>query len=162
MEGSQEMIETSAAERFLSGRRFAVVGASDDDRSFGKTVYTELRDRGYEVVPVNRRGETVAGDRCYPSVGALPAPVDGVVVMVGRDDAVDVVRDCVEQGVPRVWLFKGLGAPGSVSAEAVSLCEDNGIDVVAGACPLMFLEPVGWFHKIHRGMRHLNGSLSRA
>ena len=27
---------------------------------------------------------------------------------------------------------------------------------------LMFLEPVAWFHKFHRTLRHLNGSLSKA
>ena len=37
----------------------------------------------------------------------------------------------------RVWLFKGLGGPGALSDEAVQLCHDNKIDVVAGACPLM-------------------------
>lgn len=63
---------------------------------------------------------------------------------------------------PRVWLFMGLGGPGALSDEAVQLCHDKGIDVVAGACPLMFLEFVGWSHKLHRMARHLNGSLSRS
>ena len=58
-----------------------------------------------------------------------------------------------------MWLFKGIGGPGALSDEVVRLCEDNGIDVVAGACPLMFLEPVGWFHRLHRSARRHNGSL---
>jgi hypothetical protein len=33
---------------------------------------------------------------------------------------------------------------------------------VVEACPLMFLEPVGWFHRVHRSLRHANKSLAKA
>ena len=146
--------------RFLSGRRFAVVGASDDPRNFGRTVYQALRDHGYEVVPVNPAASQVEGDRCLPDLASVAGPVDGVVVMVGADHAADVVRDCVERGVDRVWLFRGLGGQGATSEAALRLCAEHGIDVVAGACPLMFLEPVGWFHRVHRAGRRANHSLA--
>jgi hypothetical protein len=32
----------------------------------------------------------------------------------------------------------------------VAFCADHDIEVVDGACPLMFLEPVKGFHKVHR------------
>ena len=155
------MVSAEAVARFLAGRRLAVVGVSDTSGNFGKTVYEALRDRGYGVVPVNPKAETVGGDRCYPDLREAPGPLDGVVVMVEPGAAVEIVRQCIALGVPRVWLFKGLGGSGAVSDEAVRLCDEHGIEVVPGACPLMFLEPVGWFHKAHRGMRHLNGSLAR-
>ena len=41
----------------------------------------------------------------------------------------------------------------------MALCHEAGVDVVEGACPMMFLEPVGWFHRLHRSMRHVNHSL---
>lgn len=154
------MIDTGMVQEFLSCERLAVVGASDDKGSFGGEIYRQLRDHGYRVVAVNPGRETVAGDPCYPDVAALPEPVDGVVVMVGKDRSAGAVQQCLDAGVPRVWLFKGAG-PGAVSAEAVRLCEEHGTPVIAGACPLMFLEPMAWFHKLHRGVRHLNGSLSR-
>ena len=81
--------------------------------------------------------------------------------MVHRDRAVPVVEEAIGFGIPRVWLFKGVGGAGSVSPEAVALCRSNGVTVVPGACPLMFLGPVATIHRIHRGVRHLNGSLSR-
>jgi predicted CoA-binding protein len=156
------MIDPAVVTEFLSHDRIAVVGASSDRRKFGNTVFRTLRAKGYTVVPVNPRADAIEGVPCVPDVASIEPPVDGAVVMVGRAAAVDVVRDCVTAGVPRVWLFKGLGAEGAVSDEAVALCEEHGIPVVAGACPLMFLEPVGWFHRIHRTARHLNGSVARA
>jgi uncharacterized protein len=153
------VIDTETVGRFLTGRRIAVVGASDDQRNFGRTVYTALRDHGYDVVAVNPNAEAVAGDPCHPEIAAVPGSIDGAVVMVNQDRAADVVRACATAGVRRVWLFQGIGAQGAVSDEAVQLCRDHDIEVVAGACPLMFLEPVGWFHRLHRRARRLNGSL---
>ena len=154
------MVTMESVERFLGGRRVAVVGASDGKDNFGGTIYRELRSHGYEVVAVNPHADRVAGDPCVPDLASVPAPpVDGAVLVVHPDIAVEAVRACIDLGIPRVWLFKGIGGAGAVSDEVVRLCEDNGIDVVAGACPLMFLEPVGWFHRVHRATRRLNGSL---
>jgi predicted CoA-binding protein len=153
-------ISTAAVQDFLAQTRLAVVGASDAKGSFGGTIYGELRDHGYDVVAVNPGCETVAGAPCYPTLGDVPAALDGVIVMVNRDAAVDVVGDCVTLAIPRVWLFKGLGSPGAVSEEAVRLCQDNDITVIPGACPLMFLDPVGLPHRIHRGVRRLKGALA--
>ena len=95
-------------------------------------------------------------------IAQVLSDIDGAVVMVHRDKAVEIVDACAAKGISRVWLFKGLGAPGAVSEDAVARCGALGIDVVAGACPLMFLEPVGWFHRVHRGARRLNGSLAKS
>lgn len=156
------MIDQETATAFLTSGRLAVVGASDDQRNFGNAVYRALRDHDIETVAVNPRTDVVAGDPSYPDLASVPGTIDGVIVMVGRDKAADVVRACIDYGVRRVWLFRGLGGPGALSDEAVKLCHDHGVEVVAGACPFMFLEPVGWFHKTHRTMRRLNGSLARA
>jgi predicted CoA-binding protein len=156
------MFHEVVAQDFLAQHRVALVGASENPKSFGNTIYRELRDHGYEVIPVNPGSDTVEGDRCYPDLASVPGDVDAVMVMVHRDAAADVVRACIERGVGHVWLFKGVGGPGAVSDEAADLCRQNGIHVVAGACPLMFLEPVAWFHRAHRAIRHLNGSLAKA
>lgn len=154
-------IDPRTVESFLAGHRFAVVGASDDARSIGNSVYLALRDHGYDVVPVNPNASTVAGDACVPDLAAVDGQLDGAVIMVNAAAALDVVRQCVDRKIPRVWLFQGLGSPGARSDEAVALCETNGIEVVPGACPFMFLEPVGWFHRVHRAARRANGSLGR-
>jgi len=156
------MIDQRNVSAFLAGRRIAVVGASDAKQSFGRAVYVAMRDHGYEVVAVNPNATEVAGDPCVPNLSAVDGDVDGVVLMTNATIGLDVVREAIALGIPRVWLFKGIGAPGSVSDEAVRLCEDAGVDVIAGACPLMFLEPVGAGHRAHRFFRRLNGSVSKA
>jgi len=154
------MVTTSSAEKFLQGHRIVVVGASDDPKNFGGTIYRALRDHGYATTPVHPTADTVAGDPTHRSFDTIFAPIDGVVVMVPAPAALEVVRACVERGVRNVWLFKGIGAAGAMSDEAVALCRDNGINVVEGACPLMFLEPVGIAHRVHRSVRHLSHALT--
>ena len=159
----RHVVDTAAAHSFLAQRRRVVVGASDDPKSFGRTIYRALRAQGTDVVAVNSQARTVDAQPCYPDLAAVPGAIDGVIVMVYRDNrAIEVVRDCVERAVPRVWLFKGLGGKGmgAVSDVVVELCHEHGIEVIAGACPLMFLEPVGWDHRVHRSIRRRKGALA--
>jgi uncharacterized protein len=155
-------VDPGAAAAFLKERRLAVVGASDSAGNFARTVLGALRDRGVDVVAVHPSGRPVDGTVCYGSLAEVPGTLDGVIVMVAPERAVEVVGDCAEHGVPRVWLFKGLGGVGAATDDVVELARELGLEVIAGACPIMFLEPVGWFHRVHRSARRANGSLAKA
>lgn len=142
-------VSAARAEAFLDRHRLAVVGASDERGNMGGAILRDLWLHGHDVVPVHPTARLAGGHRCAASVAAA-GPVDGAVVVVPAGPAVEVVRECIAAGVPAVWLFKGLGGEGAVSDEAVALCEEAGVEVVAGACPLMFGHPVGLVHRIHR------------
>ncbi len=137
-----------AIDAFLSGQRLAMIGVSRNPKAFANSVYRELRDHGYEMFPVHPVADEVEGDRCVTTVGELP-DVDGAMIMVAADHSADVVTACADRGIDRVWLHRGTG-PGSVSADAIRVAEEHQIEIVDGACPLMFLEPTGWIHRIHR------------
>jgi predicted CoA-binding protein len=153
-------VDEAAVARFLSGTRIALIGASDSPKNFSSTVFKELTSRGYDVVPVNPSYNTVEGCACYSTVGDIPVIMDGAIIMVPSQAAPEVIRQCLDARVRRLWLFKGLGGPGATSELASKICHDAGIDVVDGACPMMFLEPVGWFHRVHRTVRHLRGDVA--
>jgi hypothetical protein len=155
------VIDPRLAKEFLSHSHLAVVGASADPRNFGTTIYRELKGRGYDVVAVNPTVETVDGDPCYPGIASVSGQLEGAILVVPRDKSAELVRECMLSGVPRVWLFQGIGGVGAVSDEAVQLCQDNGLSVVAGACPMMFLEPAGWFHRAHRVVRRVKGAVGK-
>ena len=156
------MITNDSVRSFLDGHRIAVIGASDRKDSFARTIDQALSDHGYDVVPVNPRLTELDQRPCYASVKDVPGPVDGAIVMVGPDRATQAVEELAEAGIRKVWLFKGLAAAGAASPEAISACERHGLETVAGACPLMFLEPVGSVHRIHRSVRRLRRGLERS
>lgn len=148
------MVSRKAVDEFLSGRRIAVAGVSRDTKGFGNMVFRELKARGYQPIPVNPNATTLEGERCYPSVGSLPTPVDGVILMLPPDAAIQVVKEAQAAGVRRVWFH-----PRAVSPEGVKLARESGMLVVEGACPFMFLAPVGFIHRCHRFVTNLSGAI---
>ncbi len=138
-------------EQFLACPYLAIVGVSRDSRQFPNMVFRKLRESGHTLYPVNSHPEvdTLEGETCYHRLADVPDPVDGVIIMVPADKAPEVIREAAARGIPRVWLHRGAG-PGAVSDEAVALCRELGLEVVDGACPLMFDSPVGVIHKVHR------------
>jgi uncharacterized protein len=135
----------NAIQQFVSEKTMAVVGVSAGGKGFGSFAYTELKKRGFRLLPVHPTAPVIQGDPCWPRLADLPEKVDRVLVVVKPDRAVEVVRDAAAAGVKHVWLQQG-----AESAAAVELARERGLAVVQGQCILMFTEPVGSFHKVHR------------
>ena len=146
--------------QFLSGRRMAVTGVSRHVGQAANAVYRKLKDCGYEVFPINPNCSEVEGVRCYPNLAAIPVPVDGVVIATHPAVSVDVVRQCSQHEVGRVWFHRSFGN-GSVSEQAVRECEARGIHCIVGGCPLMFCDPVDFGHKCMRWWLQRRGRVPR-
>lgn len=119
-------------EEFINERVWAVVGVSTDPSKFGNKVFCDLRRAGYTVYGVNPRGGEVDGQQLAHSLADLaekPAVVDLVVppAVTGQ-----VVQQCAELGLDRVWM-----QPGSESEEAITFCQQHGIRVVYGTCAMI-------------------------
>lgn len=144
------MASTPAAiERFLGAKRLAVAGVSRDARQAANAIFRKLRESGHEVYPLNPRADEVEGARCFPDLASVPVDVEGVVIATHPGVSLDVVRQCAELGVSRVWLHRSFGS-GSVSREAIAECEARGIECIVGGCPLMFCPPVDVAHRCMR------------
>src|SRR6185369_13238042 len=111
---------------FLRGRRIAVAGVSRDARQPANAIFRKLKGAGYEVFPINPKTTMVEGTTCYADLAAVPAPLDGVVIVTAPGAALDIVRQCASRGVPRVWFHRSFG-DGSVSDAAVRECAAKGI-----------------------------------
>jgi predicted CoA-binding protein len=131
---------------FLRGERFAVAGVSRDKSQAANHIFRKLRASGYEVVPVNPNAESVEGTVCYRDLHTVPGTVDGVVVATPPQAGLDIVRQCADRGIPRVWFHRSFGK-GSVAEEAVRECERRGVEAIVGGCPMMVCEPVDLVHR---------------
>ena len=145
---------------FLSQKRIAVVGVSRQTRDFTRALFREFSRRGYDVVPVNPNAAEVEGRRCFARVQDVDPPVDAVLVMTPARGAEQVVRDCAQAGITRVWLYRAVGQ-GAVSPGAVDFCRKNGIQVVDGHCPFLFWHDAPFFHKLHGFVMKLTGRYPR-
>ena len=146
---------------FLAQKRIAVAGVSRDNSGHraSNLIYRRLKTTGHDVFPVNPHMQTFDGDRCYPNLQSIPGGVDGVVIITRPDIATQIVRDCNDAGVHRVWMHQSLGSPSSVSKEAVEYCREREISVIAGGCPMMYGDHVDLGHKCMRWILKLTGGL---
>jgi len=144
-------------QEFLAQKRFAFVGVSRKPQDFSRAVFREFRNRGYEPVPVHPHANEIDGLKCYPRFEDIQPPVDSLLLMTSPSVTGVIVRQAAAAGVKRIWMHRGGGA-GAVNPEAVQFCEANGITVIPGQCPLMFLSHPGWIHRVHAFFRKLTGS----
>lgn len=123
---------TEEIQRMLAAPSCAVVGASRDPEKFGALVYRRLKEAGKTVYAVNPSAEEVEGDRCYPSLSALPqTPILAVMVVPPRVTE-DAVTECIRLGIKQIWM-----QPGAESEAAIAGCHANGIAVVSGGACIM-------------------------
>ncbi len=115
---------------------------------------------GGQTVPNSPSAEEAEGDRCFHDLKSIPGGVDAVVVGTAAPESAGVVRDCAEQSIQHVWLNRSFGS-GSVSDGAADLARQNGITVIAGACPMMFLPGADIGHRCMRWLLSLTGGLPK-
>ena len=138
-----------AVAQFLAGKRLVVAGVSRSGRAPSNAIFKRFRECGYEVFPVNPGATSIGGERCYPDLPSVPAPIDGVMIATHPDAGAAVVRQCAELGISRVWFHRSIG-DGSVSPEALAVCRANHIEPIVGGCPMMYCGGVDIFHKCMR------------
>ena len=136
----QEMVND-----FLSQEKIAVVGVRTTMEDAANSIYKKLKDTGHNVVAINPKTDTYKGDPCYPSVKDIPGGAQAAVLVTRPELTEKVVRECKEAGITHVWMHRSIGD--STSQEAIAYCKENGINVIPGACPMMFVEPVDFGHK---------------
>ena len=95
-------------------------------------MYFQLKKAGYTVYAINPGLKSIDGDTCYPSLGALPTKPDAVSVVVPPKVTEQVIKDCIDLGITRVWM-----QPGSESEEAIRNGEEHGITVIHDQCVLI-------------------------
>lgn len=151
----------SAADEFLAQRRIAVTGVSRTPGSHGgNTIYTQLRARGFDVVPVNPHAEAAEGDPCYPDLASVPGGVGAVVIATAPAHALGTVEQAAALGVRYVWLHRGPG-PASVDPDAVAYGRAHGLTVLDGGCPLMFGAASDRTHRAMCRLLTLTGAVPR-
>jgi predicted CoA-binding protein len=131
-------------DEFASQGKLALVGMSGKKKKFGNQIYQELTASGYELFPVHPTAKSIDGRTCWPTLAAVPEPVEGVIIAVPPQSAFQVVKEAVQAGLERIWL-----QPGADSPEAIRYGEEHGVNVIHGHCVLMFMGSSHWIHRLH-------------
>ncbi|MBN2239200.1 MAG: CoA-binding protein [Dehalococcoidales bacterium] len=115
-------------QEFMGMKIFAIIGATANEEKNGNKIFKNLKNRGYEVYPVNPRLDELDGDKVYHTLSDIPVKVDVVDFVVPPAVTEETLKECKKLGLTRIWL-----QPGSESDNAIQYCLDNGMQVLYDA-----------------------------
>jgi acetyltransferase len=104
---------------FFSPKTVAVVGATENVNSVGRTVLWNLVTSpfGGTVYPVNPKRPSVLGVKAYKSISDIPEQVDLAVIVTPPPTIPGIIRECGENGVRGAVVisagFKEIGPEGA-------------------------------------------------
>ncbi len=107
----------------FSPHTIAVVGATETQGSVGRAVVENLASLGDRMFPINPKRAAVLGRRTFPSIAAVPEPVDLAVIVTPAASVPEIIRQCADAGVPGAIIisagFKECGASGAALEQQV-------------------------------------------
>lgn len=129
--------EAVSVRALLNPDKVAIIGAGRHPDSLGNIVLRTLLRGGFagEVYPVNPNAKTIRKRPAYPSISAVPGPVDLAVITVPAHAVLEVVDECAEAGVSALLVmsagFAEVGKDGGrLQAEVVRRARVSGMRVV--------------------------------
>lgn len=125
----------------FSPKVVAVIGATENPGSVGRTVFQNMGRGGFEgtVYPVNPKRSSVLCVKAYPKIGAIPEQVDLAVITTPAATVPGLIKECVDAGVKGAVIisagFKETG-PAGVELEQKVLAEarKGGMRLVGPNC----------------------------
>lgn len=135
-------------ERAFHPQSIAIVGASStpppNDRQWGGgyMFIRHLQELSFpgRIYPVNPKATTIRGLPAYPSVTAIPEPVDLVIVAVPSPAAPAVLEDCIKANAKNVHMFtSGYSEVGDAEGKqreqvVVEIARRGGLRIIGPNC----------------------------
>ena len=112
-------------------KTLAVVGLSSKPSRPSHGVSAYMKAHGYRIIPVNPNETEVLGERAYPSLEAVPEPVEVVVIFRRSEYVRDVVESAIRKDAKVVWMQEGV-----FDQEATLRAQEAGLTVIQDHCIL--------------------------
>lgn len=110
-------------------RTIAVVGLSSNPARPSYRVARYMQQQGKVVIPVNPHEADVLGEPAYPSLSAVPGPIDLVNVFRRSEEAGAIVDEAIRIQAKAIWLQEGV-----VDEAAALRARQAGLQVVMDRC----------------------------
>ena len=130
-------------EAFFQPASVAVIGASSDPQKLGYAVLKNLVEGGYaqrgKVFPINLTASEILGHPAYPTVAAVPEPIDLAVIVIPYPHVPAALRTCGEKGIPAAIVisagFREAGREGlERELELIAIAKEYGIRLIGPNC----------------------------
>ena len=131
----------------LHPNSIAVVGASRAPGKVGYAVFRNLLNFQGELYPVNPNAEEIMGKKVYPSISAIPGPVEMVVIATPAKLVPDIVKEAGQKGVKSAVIltagFRETNEEGKkLEDELLRVARETGIRIVGPNCLGIVIPPL--------------------
>src|SRR5215217_7892466 len=149
------MTDGNQLEAIFHPRNVAIVGLSSGSTArtgFGGNGFlTSIRDMGFAgpLYPVNPKATEIEGLPCYPSLRAIPEPVDYVISSVPAPAVPQLVDDAIATGVRAIHFFTagfretGEADRAELEQRAMARLRAAGIRVIGPNCMGLYVPSAG-------------------
>src|SRR5689334_1980553 len=100
-ERRESIAAVNALKLFFEPRAVAVIGASRHRGTIGGEILHNLLSFGFKgpVYPVNPAATVIENVKCYPTIEAVPGPVDLAVIVIPAEKVIEVAAGCARKNV---------------------------------------------------------------
>jgi len=124
------MDDITSLRRILKENRvIAVVGLSANWWRPSYFAAKYMQEHGYRVIPVNPAYQEVLGEKCYPSLSAIPFKVDVVDCFRKSEEIGSLADEAIAIGARCLWMQLGV-----INPDAAAKARAAGLDVVMDRC----------------------------
>jgi uncharacterized protein len=111
----------------------AVLGASPKPERYANQAMRLLAQHGHHAIPINPAFDEIEGEKCYPSVGSAPEPIDTITMYLGKARSDPLSAEIIAKKPARLIMN-----PGAENDDLAAKARKHGIEVVEG-CTLVML-----------------------
>ena len=140
-ERRESIAAVNALKLFFEPRAVAVIGASRRRGTIGGEIFHNLLSYGFKgaVYPVNPTTTVIENVESFPTVEAIPGPVDLAVIVVPAAKVIEVASACARKGVKALVVisagFSETGREGKArQAELLNVCRGAGMRLIGPNC----------------------------
>jgi acetyltransferase len=131
--------KNESLERLFNPDSIAVVGASDRSERLGALALVAIQTYSGKKFAVNPRLQNVGNIPCFPSISAIPEPIDLALICVRGPLVPQAIEDAANAGVRAAIIFaagfKELGSQGEIEQKRIKkLANDSKIAVIGPNC----------------------------
>jgi Predicted CoA-binding protein len=124
------MTDIQTLRRILKeNQTIAVVGLSPDWYRPSYFAAKYMKDHGYRIIPINPSCTEILGEKCYPTLRAIPEPVDIVDIFRRAEEVPPYVEEAIAIRARVLWMQLGI-----VHESAAAHARQAGLEVVMNHC----------------------------
>jgi predicted CoA-binding protein len=135
-------------ENFWNANTFAVI--TDNTKPAMKWAAYELKKQGKKVYIVDLSDKPDPGS--LKNVSELPGSLDRAIIGITKSEPGNLIPVLKEKGAKKVWIHWK-----TETEKALSACEEENLEYLAGRCPMMYLGSGLSIHGLHRTIAKMTG-----